>query len=142
MVGQAMADMQARLEAMRRWLDTDKRCQWPDQQRYEVLRATRCPGNLGGTCPAFTVDNAFGTGASYAFVRDGIYHVHDAGPAEGRLAIGAHLPFRVGSVVAVGSGSHASDPVFVATGDRLYRTLNAGRTWAVLSVACLPRGFR
>jgi hypothetical protein len=34
-----MADMQARLEAMRQWLDTDRRCQWPEQKRYEVLRS-------------------------------------------------------------------------------------------------------
>jgi len=104
-------------------------------------RATRCPGDLQGTCPAFIVDNAFGAGASYAFVRDGIYRFRGAGPAEGRLALGAHLPFRVGSIVAVGSGSHADDPVFVATGERLYRTVDAGRTWASLSVARLPRGF-
>src|ERR687888_49168 len=34
-----MADIQARLEAMRQWLDTDRRCQWPEQKRYEVLRS-------------------------------------------------------------------------------------------------------
>ena len=33
-----MAAIQARLEAMRQWLDTDRRCQWPEQKRYEVLR--------------------------------------------------------------------------------------------------------
>lgn len=65
-------------------------------------RTVRCPGDLQGVCPAFTVDNAFGAGASYAFVRDSIYRFHGAGPAEGQLAISAHLPFRVGSIVAVG----------------------------------------
>jgi len=34
-----MADIQARLEAMRQWLDTDARCRWPEQRRYEVLRS-------------------------------------------------------------------------------------------------------
>jgi hypothetical protein len=34
-----MADIHARLEAMRQWLDTDRRCQWPEQKRYEVLRS-------------------------------------------------------------------------------------------------------
>ncbi len=34
-----MADLHARLEAMRQWLDTDRRCQWPEQKRYEVLRS-------------------------------------------------------------------------------------------------------
>ena len=112
----------------------------PDEGR--TWRFVRCPGDLRGACPAFIVDNAFGTGASYAVVRDGIYRFRGTGPAEDRPVIGAHLPVRVGSVVAVGSGGHAGDPVFVATAGRLYRTLDAGRTWAALPVARLPQGFR
>jgi hypothetical protein len=34
-----MADIQARLEAMRQWLATDRRCPWPGPKRYEVLRS-------------------------------------------------------------------------------------------------------
>ncbi len=100
------------------------------------------PRRPAGACPAFTVDNAFGAGTSYAVVRDGIYRFRGAGPAEDRPVIGAYLPVRVSSIVAVGSGDRAGAPVYVATGERLYRTLDAGRTWAALPVARLPQGFR
>src|ERR687887_2509119 len=33
-----MADIQARRKALEEWLELRKRCPWPEQQRYEVLR--------------------------------------------------------------------------------------------------------
>lgn len=58
-----MADIQARLEAMQHWLDTDKRCQWPEQRRYEVLRSVV----LYGQSPA---ERALETGVP----RSTLYH--------------------------------------------------------------------
>src|SRR5919204_5577931 len=34
-----MADIQARRKALEEWLELRKRCPWPEQQRYEVLRS-------------------------------------------------------------------------------------------------------
>ena len=42
----------------------------------------------------------------------------------------------------MGSGDHLGDLVYVATGDWLYRTADAGRTWTRIPVARLPRGFQ
>jgi len=61
-------------------------------------------------CPAFTVDNAFGAGASYTFVHDGIYRFRGAGPAEDRPVIGAHLPVRVGSSSPWGAAATPAIP--------------------------------
>jgi len=72
----------------RRYLSRDEGRTW---------QATICPGDVQGTCPAFTVDNLFGEGAAYGFVHDGIYRFHGGGAAEARLGAS---PFPVRTAVA------------------------------------------
>ena len=102
-------------------------------------RAAACPGVLRGSCPAATTDDAFGAGASYAFVDDGLYRFHGAGPATARLPV----PSR--AIAAVTGGPRPGDPVYLTlkgppgAGDTVfYRTLDAGRTWQRIAVPNPP----
>ncbi len=108
-------------------------------------RAAACPGVLRGSCPAATIDGAFGAGASYAFVGDGLYRFHGAGPATDRLPLSARLPVRSSAVAAVTGGTHPGDPVYLTlkgppgAGDTVfYRTLDAGQSWQRIAVPSPP----
>jgi len=108
-------------------------------------RAAACPGVLRGSCPAATIDNAFGAGASYAFVGDGLYRFHGAGPALARLPLSARLPVPSRAIAAVTGGPRPGDPVYLTlkgpsgAGDTVfYRTLDAGRTWQRIAVPNPP----
>ena len=111
----------------RRYLSADRGRTW---------RAATCPGDLRGVCPAFTVDNVFGAGASYAFFPSGIYRFQAAGPALDRLAISDQLPAPIGQLIDVQAGSRAGDPVYLlARGQQghvqglLYRNTDGGHSW-------------
>lgn len=102
-------------------------------------RAATCPGVLHGACPAFTVDNVFGAGASYAFVGNGVYRFQGGGPAEVRLALSAHLPFRTADLIDVSAGARAGDPIYVLTAGRrgnlhgrMWRSTDGGQNWREL----------
>ncbi len=108
-------------------------------------RATACPGVLRGACPAATIDGAFGAGASYAFVGDGLYRFHGGGPATDRLPLSARLPVPSRAIAAVAGGTHPGDPVYLtlkgpagAGATVFYRTLDAGRTWQRVAVPNPP----
>jgi len=108
-------------------------------------RAAACPGVLRGTCPAATIDNAFGTGTSYAFVGDGLYRFHGAGPATVRLPLSARLPVPSRAIAAVTGGPRPGDPVYLTlkgppgAGDTVfYRTLDAGQSWQRIAVPNPP----
>ncbi len=108
-------------------------------------RAAACPGVLHGACPAATIDNAFGAGASYAFVGDGLYRFHGAGPDTARLPLSARLPVPSRAIAAVTGGLRPGDPVYLtlkgpAGGGApvFYRTLDAGRTWQRIPVPNPP----
>ena len=113
-------------------------------------RAATCPGDLHGACPAFTVDNIFGAGASYAFVGDGVYRFHGGGPAEQQLPLSAHLPFRhlpvrVADLLGVSAGIRDGDPIYVlakgargALQARLWRSTDGGRSWQELLLGPFP----
>ncbi len=114
----------------RRYLSHDQGTTWS---------VTTCPGDAAGACPAFTLDGVFGAGASYAFVRDGVYRFHGGGQAEARLGVSGHLPVHTAALAAVAGGTHAGDPVYLLAagvrGDQtglLYRSTDAGATWRVL----------
>lgn len=115
----------------RRYVSSDEGRTW---------RATTCPGDRKGTCPAFTVDNAFGNGASYAFVNNGIYVFHGGGAAERPLAIGARLPVRTIDLLDVQGGTKAGQPIYLLTKQvrgnitgTVYRSLDEGHSWQRLS---------
>ena len=120
----------------RRYLSTDQGQTW---------HAATCPGDLHGTCPAFTLDNLFGAGASYALLPDGIYRFHAGGPAEERLALSDSLPFALRGLVDVGGGTHAGDPVYVVSQSsqesRLWTSGDGGQSWHDLMPAMLPALF-
>jgi len=108
-------------------------------------RAASCPGVLRGACPAATIDDAFGAGASYAFVGDGLYRFHGAGPALARLPLSARLPVPSRAIAAVTGGPRPGDPVYLtlkgppgAGAPGFYRTLDAGRTWQRVAVPNPP----
>lgn len=108
-------------------------------------RPAACPGVLRGSCPAATTDDAFGGGASYAFVGDGLYRFHGAGPATDRLPLSARLPVPSRAIATVASGPRPGDPVYLTlkgpTGGGapvFYRTLDAGRTWQRVAVPNPP----
>jgi len=108
-------------------------------------RAAACPGVLRGSCPAAAIDNAFGAGASYAFVGDGLYRFHGAGPATDRLPLSARLPVPSRAIAAVTGGPRPGDPVYLtlkgpagAGAPVFYRTLDAGRTWQRIAVPNPP----
>jgi hypothetical protein len=96
-----------------------------------------CPGDAGGACPRFTVDEALGVGASYGFVRDGIYPFHGAGSAGARLSLSDRLPFHhTADLIDVAAGTHAGDPVYLlgqgVSGNvhgLLYRSSDGGKSW-------------
>lgn len=123
--------------ADRRYLSRDEGRTW---------RVATCPGDLDGACPAFTLDNVFGAGASYGFVRDGVYRFHGGGRAEARLRIvSARLPARTADLIDVGGGTQAGEPVYLlargVTGMQhglLYRSLDGGHSWQPLPVALSP----
>jgi hypothetical protein len=123
----------------RRYLSADAGRTW---------RPARCPGDLNGSCPAFTVDSVFGAGASYGFVHDGIYSFQDGGSAGGRLRISDRLPFRTSDLLDVGAGNLAGDPIYaLARGTQgvdhglLYRSIDGGRTWYRLLSGAFPIGL-
>ena len=109
-------------------------------------RAAACPGVLRGACPAATIDNAFGTGASYAVVGDGLYRFHGAGPATARLPLSARLPVPSRAITAAAAGGpRPGDPVYLtlkgpAGGGApvFYRTLDAGHSWQRIAVPNPP----
>jgi len=108
-------------------------------------RPAACPGVLRGSCPAAAIDNAFGAGASYAFVGDGLYRFHGAGPATARLPLSARLPVPSRAIAAVTGGPRPGDPVYLtlkgpagAGAPVFYRTLDAGRTWQRIAVPNPP----
>jgi len=114
----------------RRYLSHDQGMTWS---------VTTCPGDAAGACPSFTLDNVFGAGASYAFVRNGVYRFHSGGQAEARLGLSGRLPVRTAALAAIAGGTHAGDPVYLlADGVRggqtglLYRSTDAGATWRLL----------
>jgi len=108
-------------------------------------RVASCPGVLRGSCPAATLDDAFGAGASDAFVGDGLYRFRSAGPATERLPLSARLPAPSRAIAAVAGGTHPGDPLYLtlkgpAGGGAtvFYRTLDAGRTWQRVAVPNPP----
>lgn len=117
----------------------------PADRRYlsgdggRTWTSAACPGDAGGACPGFTVDNVFGACAAYGFVRDGIYPFHGRGAAGGRLAISKNLPVHTADLIGVGAGAHPGDPVYLlGSGVRgnvhglLYRGTDAGKSWQTL----------
>lgn len=122
---------QTGIPADRRYLSSDQGRSW---------HSTTCPGDRKGACPAFTVDNVFGAGSSYAFVNDGIYAFQGAGPAEARLAVSARLPVPIHTLVDVKAGTHAGNPVYLLAqreqgteASFVYRSTDAGSSWQLLS---------
>ncbi len=121
-------------------------------------RAATCPGDVAGTCPGasldgvfgqrgatFTVDNVFGIGASYAFVRNGIYRFHGGGPAVARLGLSAALPFATGALIDLGAGRRAGDPVYALVRspsglppNLLYSSTDGGHRWQRLLSGAFP----
>jgi len=108
-------------------------------------RAAACPGVLRRVCPVATIDNAFGGGASYAFVGDGLYRFHGAGPALARLLLSDRLPVPSRAIAAVAGGPRPGDPMYLtlkgpAGGGApvFYRTLDAGRSWQRVAVPNPP----
>ena len=98
-----------------------------------------CPGDLHGACPVFIVVNVFGDGAAYGFVRNGTYRFHGGGRAEVRLRLSSHLPFKTATLIDVGAGTRAGDPIYLlGRGVRghvhgfLYRSTDGGRGWQPL----------
>jgi hypothetical protein len=103
-------------------------------------RAASCPGDLHGTCPSFTSDNAFGAGRAYGFYKDGIHPFVGAGAAGPRLAISAHLPAPAGHLLAVAGGRTPHAPVYLLASGRhshfdglVYRSADAGRSWRLVN---------
>ncbi len=108
-------------------------------------RVAACPGVLRGSCPAATLDDAFGAGASYAFVGDGLYRFHGAGPATARLPLSARLPAPSRAIAAVAGGPRPGDPLYLTLkgpsgggAPVFYRTLDTGRTWQRVAVPTPP----
>ncbi len=118
-------------------------------------RVATCPGDVGGQCPTYTVDDVFGAGAAYGFVpaspdgriKGGIYRFHGSGPAEARLALSDHLPVRLAALLDVQAGTRAGDPIYLlvqgthgAMQGLLYRSMDGGKTWRRLldGVRLLP----
>jgi hypothetical protein len=124
------------IPADRRYLSSDGGNSW--------TRAT-CPGDLQGSCPLFTVDGAFGSGYSYAFVHNGIYRFRGGGPALSRVPVGSRLPLAISQIAYVGAGNRPEDPIFLlGKGDTqsslgvIYRSIDQGRTWQKVPMDVLP----
>jgi hypothetical protein len=97
-----------------------------------------CPGDLRGFCPTITIGAAFGAGYSYAFTPSGIYPFVGRGPAEARLAISDRLPVPSTTITDAQAGSHPGDPIFILAGGQVYRSMDAGESWRLLTVAQGP----
>ena len=67
-----MADIQARRKALEEWLELRKRCPWPEQQRYEVLRSVV----LFGQSPA---ERALETGVPRSSLYDRVKRFKELG---------------------------------------------------------------
>lgn len=122
--------------ATRRYLSADEGRTW---------RVASCPGDLHGTCPAFSVDNVFGAGAAYGFVNNGLYRFHGGGPAVARLALSARLPFATAALIDVGAGQQAGAPLYLLVNavrgsihGALYRSTDGGHTWRRLLAGPFP----
>lgn len=103
-------------------------------------RPARCPGDLHGACPAFTLDNVFGRGRAYGFYKDGIHAFSGTGAAGPRLAISAHLPASPSHILAADAGTMPGTPVYLLASGRhgpfaglLYRSLDAGLSWHLVN---------
>ena len=130
-------------QAQDRGVPADRRYLSADEGR--TWRVATCPGDLHGVCPAFTVDNVFGAGASYAFIDNGIYRFHGGGPALARLALSDRLPFTTTTLLAVGAGQQAGAPVYALVNAArgplhglLYRSTDGGHTWHRLLAGAFP----
>jgi hypothetical protein len=121
--------------ADRRWLSINEGHTWA---------TTNCPGDVAGVCPRFTVDNVFGAGSSYGFVRNGVYRFQGGHPATQKLTLSSPLPFRTDQLFAVGAGTHAGDPIYLLgrgghgqVHGLLYRSLDEGKSWQMMSLILL-----
>jgi len=108
-------------------------------------RPSACPGDLRGACPRFIVDNAFGAGRSYGFFADGLHAFRGSGSSGARLAISDHLPIPAQSLIDVGAGTHAGDPIYLlgkgtssTVHGLLYRSGDGGASWQRLSAGTFP----
>ncbi len=130
----------ARLPSDRRFLSSDGGRTWS---------AATCAGDLAGACPAFVVDNVFGTRRSYGFYprgpEAGIHAFTGGGLAGPRLSLSDRLPVPLSAISAVGGGLRAGDPVYVASRvvsgtvqGALYRSDDAGASWRPLVLPLVP----
>jgi len=135
----------AGIPADRRWVSRDRGTTW---------KQTVCPGDLGGTCPTYSLDNVFGAGRAYGFYADGVHAFTGAGLAGPRLALSDRLPCRGADLLDAGGGGRAGDPAYLlcqaskgqrtilsatlpATSDTsrvgtLYRSTDGGASWRKL----------
>ena len=135
----------AGIPADRRWVSRDRGTTW---------KQTVCPGDLRGTCPAYTLDKVFGAGKAYGYYADGVHAFAGAGPAGPRLALSSRLPCRGADLLDAGGGAHIGDPAYLlcqaSKGQRtklsatlpttsdtsrvgtLYRSTDAGASWRKL----------
>jgi hypothetical protein len=125
-----------KVPADRRYLSADQGRTW---------KVARCPGDRKGHCPAFTLANVFGAGASYAFQPDGVYRFQGGGPATIRLTLSDHLPLPIPNLIDVEGGTKAGDPIYLlgarSYGDLhnpLYRSADGGKTWRPLLTGAFP----
>ena len=88
----------------RRWVSRDRGTTW---------KQTACPGDLRGTCPAYTLDNVFGAGKAYGLYADGVHAFAGAGLAGPRLALSDRLPCRGADLLDAGGGARAGDPAYL-----------------------------
>ena len=130
---------------------------WASLDHGATWKRTICPGDLRGTCPAYTLDNVFGAGKAYGLYADGVHAFTGAGAAGPRLALSDRLPCRGADVLDAGGGAHAGDPVYLlcqappvqrtrlsallpnnsdtSRVGTLYRSTDAGASWRKLDPA-------
>ena len=103
-------------------------------------QAGRCPGDHRGHCPAFTVDNAFGSGYSYALLDNGVYPFRGGGPASTQPLAGVRLPLSTADLRDVASSGGEGSPVYLLgspdashPNGRLYLSTAGGASWQDLS---------
>jgi len=115
----------------------DRRYLSPDHGK--TWHVATCPGDVQGHCPAFTVRNVFGPGASYGLVQGGIYLFHGGLAAQQRLPASARLPLSTASLLDVAAGRRAGDLIYLLgrgwhapMHNLLYRSTNGGKTWQLL----------
>lgn len=125
--------------ADRRYLSRDGGATW---------QIGRCPGDHNGHCPAFTVDNAFGAGQSYALVDGGVYAFQGGGPASAYPVTGLRLPLRTADLSDVAAAGTARGPVYLLgahdaahPAGRLYRSTDGGATWQDLGGSLRDAAF-